>query len=80
MNPFSHGFQERNRVRVGRLAECTTMRIGGAATFVEFNDRRDLPELLAAPHRWLGKGANLLVGDGGVDESVVRVDASWTRP
>lgn len=60
-----------------RLAELTTMRVGGPATLVTLEDRRDLPELLALPHRWLGKGANLLVGDDGVSEVVVRLGAAF---
>lgn len=67
----------RNVVRTARLAELTTMRIGGPATLVLLEDRRDLPELLALPHRWLGKGANLLVGDEGVDEVVVKLGAEF---
>ena len=71
MTTFTADFLARNRVRPTRLAEHTTMRIGGAAEMVVFDDRRDLAELLAHPRRWLGKGANLLVGDDGVAEPVV---------
>jgi UDP-N-acetylenolpyruvoylglucosamine reductase len=71
MSGFSTGFRARNRVREARLAEHTTMRIGGPALLVEFNHRQDLAELLEVPRRWLGKGANLLVGDDGVSEAVI---------
>ena len=65
---FSAGFLARNRVRETRLADHTTMRIGGPACLVELHERQDLGELLALPHRWLGKGANLLIGDAGADD------------
>ncbi len=68
---FTAAFHERNQVAEARLATRTTMRVGGPATVVAFNDRATLPELLDAPHRWLGTGANLLVDDAGVSEAVV---------
>ena len=70
---FTPDFLSRNRVERIKLATATTMKIGGAATLVTLLDRRDLPELIARPHRWLGKGANLLVGDEGLEEPVVRL-------
>ncbi len=77
-NAFTAAFRERNRVESARLAQATTMRIGGPATFIMLEDRQDLPELLGRPHRWLGKGANLLVGDAGVSESVVRLGQAFS--
>ncbi len=74
---FSSTFQRRNRLEPVRLAAHTTMRIGGAATLVTLEAREDLPELLAQPHRWLGRGANLLVGDDGVVEPVVRLGEAF---
>lgn len=74
---FSRDLRARNPVAEARLADLTTMRIGGPATLVRLEDRRDLPELLALPHRWLGKGANLLVGDAGVDEVVIKLGAAF---
>jgi UDP-N-acetylmuramate dehydrogenase len=70
---FTSDFTSRNRVERLQLAAATTMRIGGTATVVTLQDRRDLPELLSGPHRWLGKGANLLVGDDEMIEPVVRL-------
>jgi UDP-N-acetylmuramate dehydrogenase len=67
----------RNRLERVRLADLTTMRIGGSADLVWLEDRRDLPELLERPHRWLGKGANLLVGDDGVPELLVKLGAAF---
>ncbi len=74
---FSRGFQERNRVEQVAVATLTTMRVGGQATLVVLERRDDLGELLAAPHRWLGKGANLVVGDGGVEQAVARLGSSF---
>ena len=74
---FSHDLRTRNRVSEVRLADLTTMRIGGPAMLVRIEDRRDLPELLSRPHRWLGKGANLLVGDDGVDEVVIKLGTAF---
>jgi UDP-N-acetylmuramate dehydrogenase len=76
---FTHDFSQRNRVETVALSHCTTMRIGGPATMVTLEDRRDIPELFARPHRWLGKGANLLVSDDGVDETVVRLGKSFAQ-
>ena len=77
MTAFTADFLARNRVRPTRLAEHTTMRIGGTAEMVVFDDRRDLAELLGQPRRWLGKGANLLVGDDGVAEPVVVLGSTF---
>jgi UDP-N-acetylmuramate dehydrogenase len=74
---LSPDLRRRNQVHAVRLGELTTMRIGGPATLVILEDRRDLPELLALPHRWLGRGANLLVGDQGVPEVVIKLGAAF---
>lgn len=74
---FTPDFQRRNKIEQVRLAAYTTMRIGGPATLVTLESRDDLPELLARPHRWLGRGANLLIGDEGVAEPVVRLGAAF---
>ncbi len=74
---FTPAFLARNPVATTPLAQCTTMRIGGPAALVTLTDRSDLAELLAVPHRWLGKGANLLVGDDGVPEAVVRLGGAF---
>lgn len=74
---FTPTFLKRNGVREVRLSELTTARIGGPATLVMLESRADLPELMSMPHRWLGRGANLLVGDKGVAEPVVRLGRSF---
>src|SRR4051812_33342189 len=71
VSPFSAGFLARNRVAIAPLAGRTTMRVGGPATLVQLDAREDLAEVIDRPRRWLGKGANLLVGDDGVAEPVV---------
>jgi UDP-N-acetylmuramate dehydrogenase len=75
---FSSTFLSRNQVRETRLAELTTVRIGGPATVVMLEESADLAELLDRPHRWLGRGANLLVGDEGVREPVVKLGTRFT--
>jgi UDP-N-acetylmuramate dehydrogenase len=81
MSGFSPGFAQRNRIASQRLAELTTFRIGGPATVAVIDQRGDLAEALACGGRWLGKGANLLVGDAGVTGPVLRLgrDFDWLR-
>jgi UDP-N-acetylmuramate dehydrogenase len=70
---FTAGFLKRNRVEQVLAGSLTTMRIGGPATLVVLESRDDLREVVNQPHRWLGKGANLLVGDQGIPGIVVRL-------
>src|SRR3954466_15592397 len=74
---FTTSLLPRNRLARVRLAQHTTMRVGGEADLVLLDDRQDLAEALDAPHRWLGKGANLLVGDAGVDETVIKLGPAF---
>lgn len=73
MTTFSADFTQRNRLAERPLAELTTMRVGGPATVIQLDDRRDLAEAIATGGRWLGKGANLLVGDAPADRIVLRL-------
>jgi UDP-N-acetylmuramate dehydrogenase len=73
MTPFTDTFRARNRVAEERLAALTTFRIGGTATVVLLDSRSDLAEALGRGPRWLGKGANLLVGDEGLRQPVIRL-------
>lgn len=60
------------------LAKMTTLRIGGPAricTIVERAALAALPDL--GPCRWLGRGANLLIGDEGVSEPVLRLGGDF---
>lgn len=74
---FTPAFLARNPIREVRLAELTTARIGGPATLVTMEAREDLAELVSRPHRWIGRGANLLVGDAGVPEPVARLGRAF---
>ena len=76
---FSDDFQRLNPIRQERLAALTTMRIGGLAHLVRLESRSSLPELLAARPRFLGKGANLLVGDGELTEPVVQLGDAFAQ-
>lgn len=73
MNALTPDLERRNRVRTVRLAQHTTMRVGGPATLVTLRHRDDIAELAGRGARWLGKGANLVVGEEGVVEPVVRL-------
>ena len=77
MPPFTADLLGRNRLERVALGPLTTMKIGGPADLLWLEDRRDLPEVLAAPHRWLGKGANLLIGDDGVPGTVVKLGSAF---
>ncbi|MGH9742804.1 MAG: UDP-N-acetylmuramate dehydrogenase [Candidatus Acidiferrum sp.] len=52
------------------LAELTSLRIGGATDLLRIEKHEAIPELLSlldthcVPHKFLGGGSNLLVGDG----------------
>lgn len=74
---WSAAFQERNRVERRDLAPFTSFRIGGPAEIVTLEAREDLPELLAARPRFIGRGANLLIGDRGVDEPVAHLGSAF---
>jgi UDP-N-acetylmuramate dehydrogenase len=53
------------------------MGIGGEAEVVVIDHREDLYEVLAEPHRWLGKGANLLIADTPAPIPVVRLGPAF---
>jgi len=75
---FSDDFQRLNPIRQERLAALTTMRIGGMATMIRLESRSSLAELLAARPRFLGKGANVLVGDGDCPDPVVQLGEAFS--
>ena len=60
-----------------QMADWTTMGIGGTATLLVVEDENALPDLVAQPHRFLGKGANLLVSDEPVPEPVLMLGKSF---
>jgi UDP-N-acetylmuramate dehydrogenase len=61
------------RVAVRRLAELTTLRVGGPAEVWEVDDVGAARDATAERFRALGAGSNLLVGDAGVEERVVKL-------
>ena len=72
-NQISATLRERNRIEDVLLSQHTTLRVGGPASLFTLLEAADLPAVVALPHRWLGKGANLLVGDAGVPELVIKL-------
>lgn len=74
---LSSDLRARNPIAEIALGTRCTMRIGGPATVVTLEHRDDLCEILERPHRWLGKGANLVIGDAGVDEIVVSLGEAF---
>ncbi len=77
MSGFTGEFTARNGIASEPLSSLTTMRIGGPATVVTIEDRASLPELLAQRVRWLGRGANLLVGDAPLAHPVARLGKAF---
>ena len=65
------------RVTVRPLSELTTLRVGGPAEVWEVEDAEAAAEATSEPFRVLGAGSNLLVGDDGVPERVVRLGRSF---
>lgn len=60
------------------LAGLTTIRIGGEAEVVTITSSAGLVEARSVPHRFLGKGANLVVADHGVAEAVLRLGPAFS--
>jgi UDP-N-acetylmuramate dehydrogenase len=61
------------RVAVRRLAELTTLRVGGPAEVWEVDDVAAARDATAERFRPIGAGSNLLVGDAGVEGRVVKL-------
>jgi UDP-N-acetylmuramate dehydrogenase len=70
---------ERARGTVTRLAlaSLTTLRVGGEAEVWTCEADADVRDATRADFRVLGGGSNLLVGDGGVPERVVRLGRAY---
>jgi UDP-N-acetylmuramate dehydrogenase len=60
-----------------RLAEHTTLKVGGPALLWIVDSDADLTEATREPYRVIGAGSNLLVADDGVSERVVRLGRSF---
>jgi UDP-N-acetylmuramate dehydrogenase len=61
------------RVAVRRLADLTTLRVGGPAEVWEVDDVAAARDATSEPFRAIGAGSNLLVGDAGVEGRVVKL-------
>ncbi len=59
------------------LRDFTTLKVGGPAELWMVEDETDLKDATSAPYRVLGAGSNLLVGDDGVSERVIRLGRSY---
>ncbi len=63
--------------RTVALSAYTTLKVGGPAELWEIEGVADLKEATREPYLVLGGGSNLLVGDAGVSERVVRLGRSY---
>lgn len=79
MTPWSAGLLSRNIMEEVALGRLTTMRIGGSAALLTVNSREDLAEIRQCDGRYLGRGANLLIGDEGVQEPVIRLGEAFAQ-
>jgi UDP-N-acetylmuramate dehydrogenase len=69
----------RGEPRVVRLAQFTTLGVGGEAQLWVCHDLPELLEATTAPYRVLGGGSNLIVSDDGVPERVIRLGGEFSR-
>lgn len=60
-----------------RLADLTTLGVGGEAELWEVGSVDELGEATLEPYRILGGGSNLLVADAGVPERVVKLSRAF---
>ena len=76
---LSQGFKQRNQVAERQLAELCTMRIGGPAQVITIETLDDLQFLHDESYKMLGKGANLLIGEGPFPEYIVKLGAAFNQ-
>ncbi len=62
-----------------RLAQFTTLGVGGEAELWVCHDLSALLEATSAPYRILGGGSNLIVSDEGVQERVIRLGGTYSE-
>lgn len=62
-----------------RLAQYTTLGVGGPAELWTVEQPQDLIVATQAPYRVLGNGSNLLVADQGVSERVIRLGGEFQQ-
>ncbi len=75
--PNRLGLTRANLPRRVRLADLTTLGVGGEAELWEVGSMDELLEATREPYRVLGGGSNLLVADGGVSERVVKLGRAF---
>ncbi|MEZ4629586.1 MAG: UDP-N-acetylmuramate dehydrogenase [Deinococcales bacterium] len=59
------------------LAPLTTLGVGGEAELWLIEDVRQLPEATQEAYKVLGAGSNLLIGDDGLEERVIKLGCSF---
>ncbi len=69
----------RGEPRVVRLAQFTTLGVGGEAQLWVCHDLPQVLEATSAPYRVLGGGSNLIVSDEGVTERVIRLGGAFSH-
>jgi UDP-N-acetylmuramate dehydrogenase len=62
-----------------RLAQFTTLGVGGEAELWVCHNLEELLEATRAPYRVLGGGSNLIVSDDGVPERVIKLGGDYSR-
>lgn len=62
-----------------RLAQFTTLGVGGEAQLWVCHDLAQLREATRAPYRVLGGGSNLIVADEGVQERVIKLGGAFSE-
>ncbi len=65
--------------RIVRLAQFTTLGVGGQAQLWVCHDLPALLEATSAPYKILGGGSNLIVADSGVSERVIRLGGEYSQ-
>ncbi len=76
---LSQAFQQRNTVERRALKDLCTMRVGGEANVITMHERDDLQIIHEDNFKMLGKGANLLIGDGPFDEYIVKLGEDFAQ-
>ena len=62
-----------------RLAQFTTLGVGGEAELWVCHDSAQLREATSAPYRVLGGGSNLIVADEGVDDRIIKLGGQFSE-
>ncbi len=65
--------------RVVRLAQFTTLGVGGQAELWVCHNLAQLLEATKAPYKVLGGGSNLIVSDAGLTERVIRLGGEYSQ-